>query len=170
MRSTTNHPSDKVSDDVKRRSAMKGKLCLLLVGGLLGLAMDASAALPFRGWYEVGGTVMENTELESFFDESVSHNEVKFDPGFRAGMAIGKQLTRHIAIEAEGGFHYNSIRSIEDASSDDGELYQVPVLGNLVLQFPNRTRLIPVIGGGAGAVAASPGTDATRASERTAPT
>ena len=132
---------------------MKGKICyVLLLFGMLGLTMEAVGALPFRGWYELGGTFMENSELESFFDESVSHNEVEFEPGFRAAMGIGKELTRYVAIEAEGAFHYNSIRSIKDATSDDGELYQVPVFGNLVLQFPNRTRLVPVIGGGVGAV------------------
>jgi len=118
----------------------------------LGIATAASAPLGVRGWYELGGTVIEDAKLESFFDEAVSGNKVKFDPGFRGAIALGKEFSRYVALEAEGGFHYNSIRSIGGAASDNGELYQFPILGNLVLQFPNRTGFVPVIGGGVGAI------------------
>src|SRR5688572_26700059 len=119
----------------------------------LGSATAASAApLGVRGWYELGATAIDDARLESFLDEPVSGNKVKFDPGFRGAIALGKEFSRYVAVEAEGGFHYNSIRSIGGAGSDNGELYQVPVLGNLVLQFPNRTRIVPVIGAGVGAV------------------
>jgi len=125
--------------------------CLLLAFALAG-AVEASAALGFRGWYEIGATVIDDAELESFLGEPVSDNKVKFEPGFRGSMAIGADLTRYVAIEAEGGFHYNSLRSISGATSDEAELYQFPVLGNLVLKFPNRTRWTPVVGGGVGAI------------------
>ena len=111
-----------------------------------------SAPLGVRGWYELGGTVIEDARLESFFDEVVSGNKVKFDPGFRGAIALGREFSRYVALEAEGGFHYNSIRSISGASSDNAELFQIPVLGNVILQFPNRSRLVPVIGGGVGAI------------------
>jgi opacity protein-like surface antigen len=123
-------------------------LLLLCLGG----AIEGFAAPTIRGWYELGATAIEDAELDSFFGEPLSHNKVKFDPGFRGAIAVGTELTRYVAIEAEGGFHYNGIRSISGATSDDAQLYQVPVLGNLVLQFPNRTRLVPVMGGGVGAV------------------
>ncbi len=126
------------------------KYVLLLV--CLGSVTAVSAPLGVRGWYELGATVIEDAKLESFFDEPGSGNKVKFDPGFRGAIALGKEFSRYVAIEAEGGFHYNSIRSIGGAVSDNGELYQIPVLGNLVLQFPNRTGLVPVIGVGVGGV------------------
>ena len=118
----------------------------------LGSVTAVSAPLGVRGWYELGGTVIEDAKLESFFDEPVSGNKVKFDPGFRGAIALGKEFSRYVALEAEGGFHYNSIRSIDGPESDNGELYQIPVLGNLVLQFPNRTGIVPVVGAGVGAV------------------
>jgi opacity protein-like surface antigen len=117
----------------------------------LASATGVSAA-GVRGWYELGATAIDDAELEFFFDEPVSRNKVKFDPGFRGAIALGAELTRFVALEAEGGFHYNSIRSIEGAASDNAELFQFPILGNLVLQFPNRTRVVPFIGGGVGAV------------------
>jgi opacity protein-like surface antigen len=118
----------------------------------LGTATAMSAPLGVRGWYELGGTIVEDARLESFFDGPVSGNKVKFDPGFRGAIALGKEFSPYVAVEAEGGFHYNSIHSIEGAGSDNGELFQVPILGNLVFQFPNRTGFVPIIGGGVGTV------------------
>jgi opacity protein-like surface antigen len=118
----------------------------------LASATGVSAHAGIRGWYELGATSIEEVHLKSFFNEPVSGNKVKFDTGFRGAMALGTDLTPYLALEAEGGFHYNSIRSLSGAASANGELFQFPVLGNLVLRFPNRTGLVPVIGGGVGAV------------------
>jgi opacity protein-like surface antigen len=124
---------------------------LLLLLCLAG-ARSISAQTGVRGWYELGATVIEDVELKSFLNEAVSGNKVKFNTGFRGAIGLGAELTPFLALEAEGGFHYNSIRSISGAASANAELYQFPVLGNVVLQFPNPTGLLPFIGGGAGAV------------------
>ena len=129
--------------------SMKRAFTILSLAGTV--AIPAMAAENIRGWYEVGANVIEDAKLEEFLDQPVSDNKVKFDPGFRAAIALGTEITRHFAVEAEGGFHYNSIKSIGDAVSAQGDLYQFPVLGNIVLQFPNSTPLVPVIGAGVGA-------------------
>ena len=117
------------------------------------VALPAVAASEnVRGWYDLGANVIQDAKIESFFDQPLSDNKIKFDPGFRAGIGLGTELTRRIAVEAEGGFHYNNIKSVSGSTSGLGDLYQFPVLGNLVLQFPNPTKIVPVIGGGAGAV------------------
>jgi opacity protein-like surface antigen len=105
-----------------------------------------------RGWYELGATIIEDAKLEDFFDQPLSGNKVKFDPGFRAAIALGTDILPFLAVEAEGGFHYNSIKSVSGATAGQGDLYQFPVMGNIVLQFRNRTHLVPVIGAGVGAV------------------
>ena len=130
---------------------VKGAAAIVFLATLM-IGMSAAADENVRGWYELGATVIEDAKLEAFFDQPVTDNKVKFDPGFRAAIAIGMDVTRYLAVEAEGGFHYNGIRSVGGATSSLGDLYQFPVMGNLVLQFPNRTRLVPVIGGGVGAV------------------
>jgi opacity protein-like surface antigen len=116
------------------------------------IGIPAAAEENIRGWYEVGATVIQDAKLEAFFDQPLSDNKVKFDPGFRAAIALGTDLMPFLAVEAEGAFHYNSIKSVSGATSGLGDLYQFPVMGNVVLQFPNRTRLVPVLGGGVGAV------------------
>ena len=106
----------------------------------------------FRGWYEAGGTFIDDAKLKSFLGESVDGNKIEFDPGFRAGIALGKEVARFVVLELESGFNYNTLKSIGGAAEADSKLYQVPALGNIVLQFPNRTRLVPSVGAGAGAV------------------
>jgi opacity protein-like surface antigen len=127
-----------------------------LLAALLCLGSTAvapvSGAQMVHGWYEFGGTVAEDATLESFAGEAVAGNTVKFDPGFRFGIALGTELTRHLRVEVESGFHYNSIESISGATAASGELYQVPVMGNVVLQWPNKTSLVPMIGAGVGAM------------------
>jgi opacity protein-like surface antigen len=120
----------------------------------LGAAATApvSGAQMVHGWYELGGTVLEDATLESFAGEAVAGNTVKFDPGFRFGIALGSELTRFLRLEVESGFHYNGIESISGAAAASGQLYQVPVMGNVVLQWPNKTSLVPVIGAGVGAM------------------
>jgi opacity protein-like surface antigen len=126
-----------------------------VLSGFLGHApFLAAQEMEIRGWYEAGGTVMPSANLRSFLAEPVSGTRVEFDPGFRFGIGIGTEVTRYLALEIESGFHYNALRSISGADAVDGQLYQVPVLGNVVLQFPNRTRFVPVIGAGAGAISA----------------
>src|SRR5262245_17580234 len=135
------------------------KQSLLAAGlGLAGILAGASSAwgqdIDIRGWYEAGGTVMPSAKLKSFLAEPVSGTKVEFDPGFRFGIGIGTEVTRYVALEIESGFHYNSLRSITGADAVDAQVYQAPTMGNVVLQFPNRTRFVPVIGAGAGAISA----------------
>ena len=76
---------------------------------------------------------------------------MKFDTGFHFGLGIGQELTRFLRVELESGFNYNAIKSIGDADASSGNIYRVPILANVVLQYPNRTRFVPMIGAGAGA-------------------
>jgi len=124
---------------------------------ICGMHLIPSASAQFSypegvyGWYEAGGTVVDKAKLQDFFGEATANNTVKFDPGFHFGMAIGHELTCYVSVELESGFNYNSLRSIEGAFDSSGNFYRVPVLGNLVLKYPNRSRFIPVVGAGAGA-------------------
>jgi opacity protein-like surface antigen len=103
------------------------------------------------GWYEAGPALVENAKIRDFFGEDVVGNRVKFDTGFHFGLGIGRELTDYFRVELESGFNYNSLKSIETATASSGNIYRVPVMGNMVLQYPNRTRITPVIGAGVGA-------------------
>jgi opacity protein-like surface antigen len=102
------------------------------------------------GWYEVGPTHVEDATLRDYFGNPVAGNTVKFNPGFHFGIGIGQELTPYLKVEVESGFNYNSLDVISGATASSGNFYRAPVLGNVVLQFPNRTGLVPVIGAGVG--------------------
>lgn len=103
------------------------------------------------GWYEGGAAMVESARLQDFFGEPLDGNEVKFDTGFHFGIGIGRQLSRLVKVEVESGYHYNELGSIDGATDSSGKLQRIPVLGNVVLQFPNKSRFIPMIGAGVGA-------------------
>ena len=127
------------------------------LASLCGLAVIRSASAEsyysegLYGWYEAGPALVEDAKVQDFFGETIDGNKVKFDTGFHFGLGIGQELTRFLRVELESGFNYNAIKSIGDADASSGNIYRVPVLANVVLQYPNRTRLVPVIGAGAGA-------------------
>lgn len=101
--------------------------------------------------FDLGGNLTQDTDLEEFFGENVSGAKVKFDPGFRAGMVIGYQLTDWFGAEFETGGMENRISSITGADFvHDAYFGNVPLLVNARLQLPNRSRLTPYIGASAG--------------------
>jgi len=102
------------------------------------------------GWYEAGPALVESAELQDYFGTPSTGNAVKFDPGFHFGIGIGRELTRYLKVEVESGFNYNKLDSIAGAAASSGNFYRAPVLGNLVLQFPNRTGFVPVLSLGVG--------------------
>jgi opacity protein-like surface antigen len=129
----------------------------LIIISLCGLGVVQSASAQdfypegLYGWYEAGPAIVQDAKIRDFFGEPVSGNTVEFDTGFHFGIGIGRELTRYLRVEVESGFNYNAVKSIQDATASSGNIYRVPIMGNLVLQYPNRTRLVPVIGAGVGA-------------------
>ena len=130
------------------------RLSFVLLCGLGGIG-SASAQFDYPdakyGWYEAGPAVVETAKIRDFFGELVTGNKVEFDTGFHFGIGIGRELNQYLRVEVESGFNYNALKSIQDATASSGNIYRVPIMGNLVLQYPNRTRLVPVIGAGVGA-------------------
>ena len=118
----------------------------------------AVAAMPVFGqstkFYvkaDVGGNITQNADLKEFFGPVAPGTKVKFDPGFRAGVTGGYQLTDWFAGEVEVGFLENQIKSITGADRiHDAWFGNVPFLLNGKLQYPNSSPLTPYIGAGVG--------------------
>ena len=130
------------------------RVTLASICGLAGLrsaSAESYYADGLYGWYEGGPALVEDAKVQDFFGETIDGNKMKFDTGFHFGLGIGREVTQFFRVELESGFNYNSIKSIGDATASSGNIYRVPVLANLVLQYPNRTRFVPMIGAGAGA-------------------
>jgi len=119
-------------------------------GGIQSASAQTAYPEGIYGWYEAGAVAVEHAQVRDFFGQPVSGNLVKLDTGFHFGIGIGRELTRYVKVEVESGYNYNALNSIEGASASSGNIHRVPIMGNLVLQFPNRTPFVPVIGAGVG--------------------
>lgn len=100
---------------------------------------------------DVGGNITQDTSLSEFFGPVAPNTKVRFDPGVRAGIAGGYQLTDWFAPEVEIGFMENKIDSITGADRvHDSWFANVPFLVNGKLQYPNSSPLTPYAGAGVG--------------------
>jgi len=77
--------------------------------------------------------------------------KVRFDPGERAGLACGYQISDWLAAEGEIGAMVNELNGL---GLRDGTFANVPFLFNVKLQYPNHTHWTPYIGAGLGISAA----------------
>ena len=73
--------------------------------------------------------------------------KARFDPGERAGVAYGYQITDWFAAEGEIGAIVNEVEGI---GLRDGTFASVPFLFNMKLQYPNHSHWTPYIGAGLG--------------------
>lgn len=128
---------------------------LFAVCGSLAAFSNLSARAQDTGFYlkaDVGGQITQDLDLKEFFGVPLTPgSKVKLDPGARVGIAGGYQLTDWFAAEAEVGFLGNEIDSITSATRiHDASFANVPFLLNAKLQYPNRSRVTPYAGAGAG--------------------
>jgi len=135
---------------------MTAKLTVLL-GACGALVLTSTLAAraedtPFYGRLDLGGNWSRDLELKEFFGPVAAGSKVRLDPGLRAGVAGGYQLTDWFAGEVQVGYFENRINSITGATRiDQATFSNVPFLVNAKLQYANRTRFTPYIGGGLGA-------------------
>src|SRR6266478_10032495 len=97
----------------------------------------------------IGPAFTEETSLREF-NGPVTGTKVRFETGFQFRITAGYQITDWLAAELESGVTYNEIRSITGAIEADGSLVNAPLLANLVIQCPKKSRFTPFIGGGIG--------------------
>jgi opacity protein-like surface antigen len=125
-------------------------LVLTLLGGaFVNIARGQDRDITY-GWYELGVGFVESASLVNFGTEPIANNQVEFNPGFRFGIGFGGELTDWLAAELQSGFHYNSIDTISGATSSSGNLYQVPIMANVIFKLPNKSRFVPRAGAGVG--------------------
>lgn len=121
--------------------------CALLIGTLTASAQDSR----FYVTGDVGGTLVQSTQLKEFFGPVAPDTRVKFDPGIRLGVAGGYHVTDWLGVEGQTGFMGNSINGIEGTTYlHDASLSSVPVMAGVRLTLPQPHRFQPFIGGGAG--------------------
>lgn len=92
------------------------------VGGDAGLCLQQN----------VGGVTQEDLQTHTTYNNLP---DAKFDPGVRADLSVGYNLTENWAVELESGFSYNELSQIGQAKDAGYKLYQVPILLNGIYKY-----------------------------------
>lgn len=122
---------------------------VLLVSSASGRAGDWKENLYINA--DAGGIFQQ----DAIFNENGWSSTAAFNPGARIDLAVGYHLSDSLAVELEPGFMWNSVDSLNGFSlgqlGQNVDLYSIPVLANLVFNFPTQGGWTPYVGIGAGA-------------------
>lgn len=131
---------------------MEGKKQFLIVAGVLPLATAAWGGDFTNRVYvtaDVGPAFQQNINI-------AGGSKIDFNTGVRGDVSFGYACKPWLATEFATGVIWNSVDTIGGVapSSYGGsmDLYQIPLMGNLVLTAPNLGRFRPYVGGGLGCV------------------
>lgn len=125
------------------------KSATVLVGATAALFTSlspANAVAQEHGIYfnaDAGLALTEDSELREAPD-AVTGGDIEFDPGVRFSFGGGYRFTEWFSAGGELGIIAN------DMKGADAIVTQVPFLANLELRLPNKSPLVPFIGGGPG--------------------
>jgi opacity protein-like surface antigen len=104
-------------------------------------------------WVDAGATIPQDGHVTEIGPWG-SGQKLTYDVGFGADVGFGYGFNKYLATELQLGGTWNDIDSIEGASLHDTFFGTMPILANLVLQYPiPRTRVVPFIGAGVGGAA-----------------
>lgn len=104
--------------------------------------------------FEAGISIVE--DIEGFYEDPITPRldfDLSLDPGVRTDFAPGYLFCRYFGVELNTGFIWNSVDSFETASGNipvAGDLLQIPIFGNVLLQYPTSISLTPFVGAGGG--------------------
>jgi opacity protein-like surface antigen len=131
---------------------MKEKMRFLLVAGIVPIAATATAESFSDHLYLTG-------DIGPAFEQTLhirGADNITFNTGVRGDIAAGYQANSWFAAELATGVIWNSgdkIGGVPFSSFGAGlDLYQIPLLGNVILSTPVWHGFKPYIGGGLGCV------------------
>jgi opacity protein-like surface antigen len=104
--------------------------------------------------FDMGGTIPQDARLTEYH-YPVGAGYLRLSPGFQMDLALDYMVTRWLAIGGELGFLYNGVNEVGGFQYNDTSLYQIPMMANVTLRYPNQHRVVPYIGAGAGGVASA---------------
>lgn len=107
--------------------------------------------MPFYIGGDIGGALEQSVSLKNL------NTRANFDPGVRGDIYFGYNIVDQLAVEFDTGVIWNRLNTdssmiIGGPFANRGDLYQVPLLGNLIFKAPLPGGVTPYIGGGAGGV------------------
>jgi opacity protein-like surface antigen len=134
--------------------------------GLYGMAaclislMQASTILAQQDRFymkaDAGVVAAKDVSLNEFLGPVPAGSKISFDPGVRLGFRAGYGFTDWFAGEIETGIVANNIDDISGVATTevDGTYAKVPLMLNGRINLPNKYRVAPYFGAGAGIASA----------------
>lgn len=124
------------------------QLALLLGSGLVACSLNAADADKFYLNPEVGASFIQNVTLRGGGESATA----EFYPGSREDIIIGYNVCPEAAVEFETGGIWNRFHKIGGSTITGGDidLYQLPLLANVVYHFKWNDRWTSTFGAGAG--------------------
>ena len=121
-------------------------ISILSAFGLLVASSPFALADEHHGLYfnaDVGGTIAESTALNEF-PGAAPGGKVEFNPGMRRSMGGGYRVNDWFSAGGEFGYMFNTFKD------SDGYMSQTPMMANVEFRLPNKSPIVPFIGGGPG--------------------
>ena len=128
------------------RSPVLAVIALALGIAVSGMAQEKKTKGYFR--FDMGAAFTEDADIQSFGGDP-GDAVAEFDTGFRFDLAGGYRIRPWVSVELEAGFIYNAFTADSEFLSMDNELFQGPIIANVVFQYPSE-RWIALAGGGVG--------------------
>lgn len=124
-------------------------LCVLT----LTLAFNSSAQQDrFYMKADAGVVAAKDVALQEFLGPVPANAKISFDPGVRLGFRVGYGFTDWFAGEIETGLIANNIDDISGVATTEvnGTFAKIPLMLNGRINLPNKYRVSPYFGAGAG--------------------
>ena len=99
---------------------------------------------------DAGVVAAKDVSLNEFLGPVPANTKISFDPGVRLGFRAGYGFTDWFAGEIETGITANNIDDITGATEANGTFAKIPLMLNGRINLPNKYRVAPYIGAGAG--------------------
>ena len=122
-------------------------LCVLTVTQALNSAAQQDR---FYMKADAGVVAAKDVALQEFLGPVPANAKISFDPGVRLGFRAGYGFTDWFAGEIETGIVANNIENITGASEANGTFAKVPLMLNGRINLPDKYRVAPYFGAGAG--------------------
>jgi opacity protein-like surface antigen len=129
------------------------------VTGAIAISAGSLFAEESGKWYlgvDAGGICQHGVTIKGVDMNGPFSFGLQFDPGARVDFRGGYRFDQFWAVEVQTGILYNSVETFDwrqGAGRDDGsDLYQIPILANLVFSHHIGGKWFVSVGGGVGGV------------------
>ena len=131
-------------------------VCSLLLVTISGSGEEFNTAGKSYLSFDIGVALQSDLQVKQVGGNSLNGVDLQFDTGLRFDIASGYHFTERFGAELSVGYVFNSVDGVTGVAPPgfgvDADLFQVPVMVNLIYKVRSELPIEPFLGGGAGGV------------------